>query len=86
MADDDDEDVLTTFRKWICRRQLLWTALLALTLVHFVMGALAFPSIEQGSATYYVLLMDFGFIALMLLIIGGVFWRCGYLDDDTPMH
>ncbi len=70
---------------WICRRQFLWTSLLALTLVHLVIAGMAATAIERGSASYYVLLMDFGLIAVLLVIIGLVFWRCNYLDD-TPMH
>lgn len=75
-----------TFKEWICRRKLLWTGLLAFTLIHLVMGLLAAPSIDQGSASYYILVADFGLIAVLLGVIGLVFWRCGYLDDDTPMH
>lgn len=76
----------STFKKWICRRKLLWTGLLAFTLIHLVMGLMSATSVERGSATYYVLLMDFGLIAIILFMIGLVFWRCGYLDDETPMY
>jgi len=74
------------FRKWVCRRKLLWTALLAFTLVHLLLGLLAVPSIEQGSASYVILVVDFGLIAVLLAVVGLVFWQCGYLDDETPMH
>lgn len=83
MAEDAWRSV---FKDWVCRRQLLWTGLLALTLIHLVLGLLAATAIEPGSANYYILVMDFALIAVLLVIIGLVFWRCGYLDDDTPMH
>ncbi|WP_415380562.1 hypothetical protein [Halosimplex sp. TS25] len=82
MAEDTTR---SAFMDWICRRQFLWISLLALTLVHLVIAVMAATAIEPGSANYYVLLMDFGLIAVLLVVIGLVFWRCGYLGD-TPMH
>lgn len=76
----------STFRKWICQRKVLWVGILAFTLVNLVMGLLSATSVERGSASYYVLMIDFGLIAIMLVILGLVFWRCGYLDDDQPMY
>ena len=75
----------STFRKWVCQRKLLWVGILAFTLVNLFMGLLSATSIERGSASYYVLMFDFGLIAIMLVIIGLVFWRCGYLNDK-PMY
>ncbi|MFC7194862.1 hypothetical protein ACFQL4_09705 [Halosimplex aquaticum] len=57
MAEDTTR---SAFMDWICRRQLLWISLLALTLVHLVIAVMAATAIEPGSANYYVLLMDFG--------------------------
>lgn len=74
------------YKKWICRRTLLWTSLLALTLIHLVMGLMAATAIERGTASYYILVVDFALIAALLVVIGLVFWRCGYLDDETPIH
>lgn len=73
------------FRKWICERQVLWVALLALTLVNLVLGLFSAPTVEEGSASYYVLVFDFGLIAILLAILAVVFWRCGYLGDE-PMY
>ena len=74
------------FRTWICRRKMLWTILLALTLIHLVLALLAMPGIESGSASYYVLLIDFVFIAFLLVILALVFWRCGYLHNREPNY
>lgn len=82
MSDDSTRSV---FKDWVCRRQFLWTGLLALTLVHLAIAGLAATAIERGSASYYVLVMDLALIAVLLVIIGAVFWRCNYLGD-TPMH
>lgn len=65
---------------------MLWTILLALTLIHLVLALLAMPGIESGSASYYVLLIDFVFIAFLLVIFALVFWRCGYLHDREPNY
>ena len=73
-------------KKAICRRKLIWTSLLALTLVHLLLGLLAATAIERGSASYYVLVADFGLIGVLFIVNGLVFWQCGYLNDDSPMH
>lgn len=84
--DEVTELMNATFKRWVCRRKLLWIGLLAFTLMHLVMGLLAASSIERGSANYYILVIDFGLIAVLLAIIALVFWWCGYLGDDTPLH
>lgn len=69
------------FKKWICRHKMLWTGLLTLTLALVILGLLALTSVEQGTASYVVLMMDFVLAGFLLLTVGLVFWRCGYLSD-----
>jgi membrane protein implicated in regulation of membrane protease activity len=76
--------MIEEFRTWICRRKMLWTILLALTLIHLVLALLAIGGIEKGSASYYILWVDFAFIAFLLVILALVFWRCGYLHGREP--
>lgn len=71
----------SAFRRWVCQRKLLWTGVLTFVLVNLLLGLLVITSIERGSATYVVLMMDFALIAVMLVILGLVFWRCGYLNN-----
>jgi hypothetical protein len=76
--------MIAEFRTWICRHKSLWTILLALTLVHLLLALLAVSGIEKGSASYYVLWIDFAFIAFLLVVLALVFWQCGYLHSGEP--
>ncbi|ELZ28101.1 hypothetical protein C474_16409 [Halogeometricum pallidum JCM 14848] len=69
------------FKNWICRRKMLWTGILSFTLLALVLGLLALTSVERGTASYVVLMMDFAVAGVLLLIVGLVFWRCDYLGD-----
>lgn len=72
------------FEQWVCRRKMLWTGLLAISLAFVLLGLLALTSIEPGSASYVVLMMDFGLAGFIIVTVGVIFWRCGYLTDDSP--
>lgn len=60
---------------------MLWTGILSFTLLALVLGLLALTSVERGTASYVVLMMDFAVAGVLLLIVGLVFWRCDYLGD-----
>ncbi|ESP90184.1 hypothetical protein [Candidatus Halobonum tyrrellensis] len=72
------------FKKWVCRRKMLWVGLLAMTVLFLLLGLLSLTSVEKGTASYVVLMMDFALAGGLLVVIGAVFWRCGYLSDDGP--
>ncbi|WP_233194414.1 hypothetical protein [Haloferax marisrubri] len=69
------------FKCWICRKKMLWTSVLSFTLLIVVLGLLAMTGIERGTASYVVLMMDFALAGILLVTVGVVFWRCGYLSD-----
>lgn len=71
----------TLFKKWVCRRKMLWVGLLTMTLLFLLLGLLSLTSVEEGTASYVVLMMDFALAGGLLVVIGVVFWRCGYLSD-----
>lgn len=57
-----------------------------LTLVYLFLAVLALTGVDRGTASYYILLVDFGLIALLLAVIAIVFWRCGYLSEYQPEY
>lgn len=71
------------FKKWVCRRKMLWTGILSMSVLFVLLGLLALPSIERGTASYVVLMMDFALAGFILVTVGLVFWWCGYLSDDA---
>ena len=71
------------FKKWVCRRKMLWVGLLSFTVLMLLLGLLSFTSVEEGSASYVVLMMDFALSGVLLAVVGLVFWWCGYLSDDS---
>lgn len=71
------------FAEWVCRRKMLWTGILAISLAFVVLGLLALTSVEPGSASYVVLMMDFVLAGGLVVTVGLIFWRCGYLTDDS---
>ena len=74
------EDVSTSFdrfRRWLCGLKSLWSLLLGLTLVHLLLVGLVWNTIEPGSSSYYVVLMDLGLIGVLLAFLVAVFSICG---------
>ena len=74
----------TYFKKWVCQRKMLWVGLFAVTVLFLLLGLLSLTSVEEGSASYVVLMMDFALGGVLLVTVALVFWRCGYLSDDAP--
>ena len=74
----------TYFKKWVCRRKMLWAGIFAFTVLFLLLGLLSLTSVEEGTASYVVLMMDFALGGVLLVVVSLVFWRCGYLSDDVP--
>lgn len=70
------------FKNWICRRKMLWTGVFSFTLLIVALGLFALTAVQEGTASYVVLMMDFALAGVLLVVVSVVFWQCGYVSDS----